>query len=256
MKDRSGKWRKLRLFVLAIMTFAGSVGSSQAGPGPKIKAVVFDAFVIFDPRPIPALAERLFPGKGAELAAAWRTRQFEYTWIRTVSGDYKDFWEVSADALVYAAKAQKLDLTPEKKGQLMAALKGLRPWPDVMVNLKALKEKGLGLAFLTNLSPGMLDEDIRSSALEGLFDHNLSTDKVRSYKPASKAYQLGVDAFHLRKDEILFVAFAGWDAAGARTFGYPTFWVNRLQLPMEELSEKPNGEGAGLADVVNFLKSF
>src|ERR1700677_1208032 len=98
---------------------------------PKIKAIAFDAFPIFDPRPVFALVEQLFPDHGVELSNAWRTRQFEYTWLRTLSGRYADFWQVTEDALVYATNTLNLDLTPEKRGRLMQAYLELKIWPDV-----------------------------------------------------------------------------------------------------------------------------
>ena len=101
----------------------------------------------------------------------------------------------------------------------------------------------------------MLDSAIKSSGLEGIFEPSLSTDSVRVYKPDPRAYQMGIDAFNLRREQILFAAFGGWDAAGAKLFGYPTFWVNRLNLPMEELGVAPDATGQNLTDLVDFVKA-
>ena len=107
-----------------------STPMSQAATGPKIKALAFDAFPIFDPRPVFALVEQLFPGKGADLSNAWRVRQFEYQWLRALSGRYADFWQTTEDALVFAAKMLKLDLTADKRKQLMEAYLELKAWPE------------------------------------------------------------------------------------------------------------------------------
>jgi 2-haloacid dehalogenase len=226
-----------------------------AATTPPIKAIAFDAFPIFDPRPILARAEALFPGQGAELSNAWRTRQFEYTWLRTVSQRYADFWQVTEDALVFAGNMLKLDLSREKRQHLMAAYLELKAWPDVLPALRSLREAGLRLAFLSNFTPRMLEAAIRSAGLEGLFEHLLSTDQVQTYKPDPRAYQMGLEALRLNREAIVFVAFAGWDAAGAKWFGYPTFWVNRLNLPVEELGIAPDATGGNLADLVNVLRS-
>jgi 2-haloacid dehalogenase len=111
------------------------------------------------------------------------------------------------------------------------------------------------LGFLSNLTPYMLDSAIKSSGLEGIFEPSLSTDRVRVYKPDPRAYQMGIDAFNLRREEILFAAFGGWDAAGAKLFGYLTFWVNRLNLPMEELGVAPDASGQNLTDLLDFVKA-
>jgi 2-haloacid dehalogenase len=217
------------------------------------KVVAFDAFPIFDPRPVFALAEQLFPQKGGELNNLWRTRQFEYQWLRSITGHYADFRQATEDALVYATKQLKLDLTAEKRAQLIGSYERLHAWPDVSSALLALKNAGLRLAFLSNMTRGMLDANITNSGLGGIFEQVLSTDDKKLYKPDPRAYQMAIDAFGVKREEILFVAFAGWDAAGAKSFGYPTFWVNRLDLPAEELGAIPDATGAGLKDLVSFV---
>jgi len=218
----------------------------------KPKAVLFDAFPIFDPRPVFALVEEVFPGKGPELSNAWRTRQFEYTWLRNSMADYKDFWQVTQDALVFAANSLKLDLTPEKRDRLMNAYLQLRAYPDVLESLKFMRSAGLKLAFLSNFTVKMLQAGITNSGLDGMFDHLLSTDAVRAFKPDARAYQLGLDTFKFKREEMVFAAFAGWDAAGAKKFGYPTFWVNRFHQPSEELGFAPDGMGDNLVELKNF----
>jgi len=226
---------------------------AQAVPPPKIKALAFDAFPIFDPRPVFARAESLFPGKGAELSNAWRTRQFEYTWLRTMAHRYEDFWKVTEDALVFAARLLKLDLSREKREHLMQAYLELKAYPDVLPALRSLKDAGIRLAFLSNATPKMLDAAIQNSGLEGLFEHVLSADRVQTYKPAPRAYQMGLDALRLKREEIGFVAFAGWDVAGAKWFGYPTFWANRMNQPVEELDAAPDAIGHDLTDLARFV---
>lgn len=241
---------------LTVGAVAGALVESRAASAVAtdlpVQAIAFDAFPIFDPRPIFALAEELFPGRGAELGKAWRTRQFEYTWLRTVAGRYADFWQVTEDALVFAARDLKLDLDSKSRARLMNAYLDLKAWPNVPQALKSLKAAGIRLAFLSNFSRRMLDAGIKNSGLDGLFDHVLSTDAVQQFKPAPRAYQMAVDALGLSREAILFAAFAGWDAAGAKWFGFPTAWVNRLNSPAEELSVTPDVTCKDLSDLVAF----
>ena len=218
-----------------------------------IKAIAFDGFPITDPRPVFAKAEEMFPEKGRALNEAWRTRLFEYSWLRTLGGHYEDFWQVTEEALVFAAKASRLDLSADQRDRLMQTWLSLTAWPDVAPALKELKAAGIRMAFLANLTPAMMDAVMKNSGLEGYFEPHLSTDRVRAFKPAPIAYQMGVDAFGLRKEEIAFAAFAGWDAAGAKWFGYPNFWVNRINAPVEELGVTPDGAGAGMTELVKFV---
>ena len=221
----------------------------------RIKGIAFDAFPILDPRPVFVLAEKLFPGKGAELGNAWRTRQFEYQWLRVLTRQYADFWQATEDALVFSCELLKLDLPAKKRDQLMDAYLQLEAWPDAPQVLRSLKNAGMRLAFLSNATPKILDAGIKNSGLDGVFEQVLSTDKIKTYKPDPRAYQMAIEAFNLKREEILFVPFAGWDAAGAKAFGYTTFWVDRLNLPAERLGAVPDAVGRNLVDLQRWLEA-
>jgi 2-haloacid dehalogenase len=228
--------------------------SDAQAADPTIRAVAFDGFVIFDPRPVFALAERLFPGKGAELSSAWRTRQFEYQWLCALSRRYVDFEQATEGALVYAANLLKLDLTAENRAQLMRAYLELRAWPDVLPALRKMRDLGIRLAVLSNATPRILEAGIDNSGLQSLFDHVISTHTIHTYKPDPRAYQMGIDAFELPRNQIAFAAFGGWDAAGAKWFGYPTFWVNRMSLPVEELDARPDAIVATAGELIALIR--
>ncbi|HEY6975790.1 MAG TPA: haloacid dehalogenase type II [Chitinophagaceae bacterium] len=219
-----------------------------------IKAIAFDAFAIFDPRPLFALAESMFSEKGKELNNVWRTKQFEYSWLRTVGNKYKNFREVTEDALIYAAKQTDVVLSNQNKKELMEQYFRLNTWTDVLPALEALKQNGIRLSFLSNMTREMLDSCIRYSKTENYFECVISTDSAKTYKPSPIAYQLGIDTLKLKKEEILFVAFAGWDASGAKWFGYPAFWLNRLSVPPEELNTIPDGIGKSMNDLADFIR--
>lgn len=232
---------------------AALVPPGETAPTPRFRAVAFDAFPVFDPRPVVALAGNLFPGRGMELASAWRTRQFEYQWLRAVAGQYADFRKATEDALVFACRQLGLELTAEHRTRLTDAYAHLPAWPDVPDALRRLKGAGVRLGFLSNMTREMLEANVASAGLDGAFEKILSTDVIRSYKPDPRAYHLAIDAFGLRREEILFAAFAGWDAAGAKAFGYPTYWVNRLGAPAEELGFAADAVGRNLTELAGFV---
>src|ERR1700712_161994 len=122
----------------------------------KIKAVAFDAFPIFDPRPVFALVNTLYPDKGMALNNSWRTAQFEYTWLRTAADQYKNFWQVTEDALTFAAKKNGVDLAINDRMKIMDSDLNLNVWTDVLPTLKALKAMGIRLCFLSNMNAEML----------------------------------------------------------------------------------------------------
>ena len=219
----------------------------------RYRAVALDAFTTLDPRPISARAEEVFPGKGALLADLWRARQFEYTWLRTISRTYVDFRQITEDSLVHAAHILALDLSIEKRHRLLHSFWEFKPWPDALAALQRLKTAGLRVVFLSNFTAAMLTSAVQSCGLQGLFEPHLSTDRVRVFKPDPRAYHMAVDALRLRRDEVVFGAFAGWDAAGAKAFGYPTFWVNRMKQPVEELGFPPDAAGHDLNELASFV---
>jgi len=220
---------------------------------PRFKAVAFDYFVLFNPDSIVSDVERIVPGEGREFTNLWRTRQFEYSWLRSLTGRYVDFLAVTEDALVYAAHTMKLELTGEQKRRLLDAYLHLSPWPDTADGLRRLRESGVRVITIANFSPVMLRSNAESAGMLGLFDSLVSTDANHTYKPDPRAYQLGIDRLRLAKREVVFAAFGGWDAAGAKAFGYPTVWVNRFNQPLEELGVRPDRTVANLDGLLDFV---
>jgi 2-haloacid dehalogenase len=218
-----------------------------------VNAIAFDGFPIIDPTPVAKRAEAMFPGKGAALLNAWRTRQFEYTWLRTLGGAYVDFWQVTREALVFAFTSMGLRTADSATDDLMQTYLELKAWDDVRPALEALKMAGIRMAFLSNFTAPMLSAAIDNSGLHGFFEEHLSTDRVRAFKPDRRAYQMGIEALRVPPEGIVFCAAAGWDVAGAKWFGYRTFWVNRSSQPAEELGVRADGAGAGMADLVRFV---
>ena len=205
--------------------------------------------MIFDPRSITAVTEARLPGRGEALAALWRTRQFEYCWLRTLYGNYTDFWRVSEEALNFAGKSLKIELDDTTRAALMQALMEIAPWPDSLAALRRMREAGLRLAYLSVMTPRMLEAISDRAGVADLFEFKLSTDAVRAFKPDPRAHAMAERAFALPGAKIVFAAFGGWDAAGAKSFGLETFWVNRLCVPREGLGVAPDAEGPTLDDL-------
>jgi len=234
----------------ALSTTTGARGTFNAGAQP-ISAIAFDALVLFDVSHVGRLAEELLPGTGENLFREWRRRQFEYTWLRTITRSYEDFWQITNDSLTVAAEEIKVGLQPTHRRMLLDAYLDLRPWPDVVESISTLKKAGLRLAILSNFTEWML----RRAELVSLFEPVLSTERARTYKPDAAAYRLAVDALGLSRPSILFAAFASWDAAGARTFGFPTVWVNRSRAPWDQLGEAPDYSTDSLAGLIAYVRT-
>lgn len=243
----------LALATGGVMAHVMSAASVHATPLAAFKCVVFDAFAIFDPRPIAALTETLFPGKGLAIMNAWRTRQFEYQWLHALAGRYVDFLQATEESLVFAARQLQLELASNTRQQLMLAWSNLQVWPDVPDGINVLRGAGIRLALLSNMTATVLINGLRKSGLANDFEAVLSTDQIRSYKPNPLAYRMAVDKLRLPIEEILFVPFAGWDVAGAKWFGYRTFWLNRQGSTAETLSAEADASGQQLEGLVQFV---
>lgn len=203
-----------------------------------IQAYVFDAYgTLFDPHSIRMLAEHNFPGHGSALSQLWRSKQLEYSWLRTLMHRYEDFWQVTQDAFPYACRSLQLSCTEQQRASLLDAYLRLETFPEVNAALRRLE--GQRLAILSNGSPHMLRSVVESNGLSHLFEVVLSMDALKLYKPHPSVYQHAVDRLGLPKESIGFVSSNFWDVAGAGSFGFQTFWLNRGQLPPDELGVTP-----------------
>ncbi len=203
------------------------------------KAFVFDAYgTLFDVYSVQASCEEVFPGNGEKLTRMWRSKQLEYSWLRSLMGRYEDFWMLTEDALRYSCQFLGLQLEAVQVEKILQSYLTLAAFPETARLLDRLD--GQPRAILSNGTPTMLEAAVRHNRLEGKFDHILSVDELKVYKPHPAVYQLAVDRLGLNKDEIGFVSSNGWDVAGAKAFGFRVFWLNRLEAPVEELGVRPD----------------
>ena len=153
--------------------------------------MVFDAYgTLFDVHSVASLAEQLFPGKGDALSQLWRQKQLEYSWLRAMSGRYKPFWDVTRDALRFAAARLALGLAPELEVRLMNQYASLSAFPENLDALRALRDAGLPLGILSNGNREMIEVSVRSAGMSGLFEHLLSSQDVETFKTCAPIYAL------------------------------------------------------------------
>jgi 2-haloacid dehalogenase len=205
-----------------------------------MKALVFDAYgTLFDVLSVTSLCELLFPGSGTALAVMWRTKQLQYSLLRSMMERYADFWRVTEDALVYSTKALQLELTPEKRERLMEAYRTLHAFSDVKPGLRQLTANGIRLAILSNGAPEMLQSAAASAGIADVLDEIISVDEIKVYKPNPRVYKLASSRLRVPAEDIGFVSSNGWDIAGAASAGLTTFWIQRAAAePPEELGHR------------------
>jgi 2-haloacid dehalogenase len=199
----------------------------------------------------------MFPGKGTALATLWRSKQLQYTLLRSMMNCYKDFWQVTQDGLVYAAHALGLHLDADKRTRLMDAYMTLAAFPDVKPGLEQLKAMGLRLAVLSNGEPKMLQSAARNAGIADLLDAVISVDEVKVFKPNPRVYELASTHLSTPKSSVGFVSSNNWDVNGAGSAGLTTFWIQRAAAePAEELGYPAAHVVHLLTELPNIIRSF
>ncbi|BCG01896.1 haloacid dehalogenase (plasmid) [Paraburkholderia sp. PGU19] len=221
-----------------------------------IKAIAFDLYgTLFDVHSVAVQCDAQFPGRGQEISNVWRQKQLEYTWLRSLMNRYIPFEHVTEEALRFTIRHLGLELDERACRSLSDAYLRLQAYPEVPDALRALRDRGLKLAILSNGSPHSIDAVVTNAGLRNSFDHLLSVDPVRVYKPDNRAYELAEQTFGVGRREILFVSSNAWDATGARYFGFPTCWINRGGKTFEEMGQRPDWEVNGLDRLVTLFAS-
>ncbi len=212
-----------------------------------IRACVFDAYgTLFDVSAATARCRDELGDRADALTTVWRSKQLEYSWLRSLRGDYVDFWHVTGQSLDYALAAIGVH-DPALRSRLMELYFVLDAFPDMRDALAELKTAGLKMAILSNGSPSMLTAAVHRARLEDLLDAVISVDSVRIYKPHPTVYQLAVDRLKLPAERICFLSANYWDASGAALFGFRVIWINRTGALPDPLPGEPDHEIQSLA---------
>ena len=205
----------------------------------SVRHAVFDAYgTLFDVHSAASRYKERLGQHAQAVSTIWRTKQLEYTWLRSLMHSYVDFWEVTQDALDYTLEFQGIDDNSLRKDLLNAYFE-LSCYPEVLETLSKIKQMGLGIAILSNGSPKMLEAGVTKSNLGKVMDSIISVDTIEIFKPSPKVYQLATDNLGCKPEEILFFSSNAWDVSGAATFGLKTVWVNRFAQAKERLPGNP-----------------
>ena len=218
-----------------------------------IEACVFDAYgTLFD---ISSVARGALDELGASwqaLSDLWRMKQLQYTWLRGLSGNHADFWQVTGDALDFAMTSIGI-ADSGLRNRLMDLYLRISAYPEVKETLYRLKARGFKLAILSNGTPAMLSSAVDNANLGGLFDAVLSVEEVGVFKPHSSVYQLAVDRLAVAPKQICFISSNGWDAFSAKAFGFHVLWCNRFAQAPERIPDVPDGEILDLSELPDWL---
>ncbi len=219
----------------------------------NVKALAFDHYgTLFDKHAVWKVMEVDFPGHGDELARLWFKTIKKYCWLSGLMERYLTWDDITKRALTFAGKSLSLEVTDALHEKLIAADLILEPFPEVPAALERLATK-LDLYVLTMASPWMIEASQKNAGVEHLFKKVISSEPYKVYKPGNRAYDLGVDEIGLAKEQIGFVSGNSFDVIGGKNYGFPTFWVNRAGLPLDELGPQPDWVGKGLDDMATAL---
>ena len=218
----------------------------------NIKAIIFDAYgTLFDVNSAAEKCKSKIGDKWESFANYWRKTQLEYTWLRSLMGRHKDFWEITEDSLDKSMQAFNIDKA--MKNELLDLYRILSPYPEVKETLEKLKEKRYKLAILSNGTPALLNELVKSNGLQNLFDDIFSIEEVKIYKPSSKVYDMPVKKYSIKNEEVAFLSANTWDVSGGGNYGFTSIWVNRNKNIFDNLDYKPKNEISGLNQLIDIL---
>ena len=218
----------------------------------NIKAIIFDAYgTLFDVNSAAEKCKDKIGDKWEGFANYWRTTQLEYTWLRSLMNRHKDFWKITEDSLDKSMKFFKIDNS--MRNDLLDLYKILSPFSEVKETLKKLKKKDLKLAILSNGTPSLLENLVKNNNLENIFDDIFSIEEVGIFKPDSKVYDLPVNKYNIKKDEILFLSANTWDVSGGGNYGYNSVWVNRNKNIFDNLDYQPLDEIHDLSGLLEII---
>ena len=218
----------------------------------NIKAIIFDAYgTLFDVNSAAEKCKDKIGDKWEGFANYWRITQLEYTWLRSLMNRHKNFWQVTEDSLDKSMKAFNID--PSMQNELLNLYKVLSPFNEVPEVLKTLKEKNFKLAILSNGTPTLLKELVKSNNLDNVFDDLFSIEQVGIYKPDSKVYDIPINKYSIQKNEVAFLSANTWDVSGGGNYGYQSIWVNRNKNIFDNLDYKPKNEIKDLSELIKLV---
>ena len=218
----------------------------------NIKSVVFDAYgTLFDVNSAAEKCKDKIGDKWEGFANLWRTTQLEYTWLRSLMKRHKDFWTVTEDSLDKSMKIFNIDIA--MKNELLNLYKTLSPYPEVKEVLNNLKKKNYKLSILSNGTPALLSELVKSNDLENIFDDLFSIEEVGIYKPDSKVYDIPIKKYQIKIGEVAFLSANTWDVSGGGNYGYNSIWVNRNRAVFDNLDYKPKNEVSDLTQLLDII---
>jgi len=218
----------------------------------NIKAIIFDAYgTLFDVNSAAEKCKDKIGDKWEAFANYWRTTQLEYTWLRSLMKRHKDFWQVTEDSLDKSMKVFNIDNS--MRNELLDLYKILSPYPEVPEVLKSLKEKNYKLSILSNGTPSLLNELVKSNNLENLFDDVFSIEEVGVYKPDSKVYDLPIKKYKIKNNEVAFLSANTWDVSGGGNYGFNSIWVNRNNSVFDNLDYKPEHQIKNLKELADLI---
>ena len=218
----------------------------------NIKAIIFDAYgTLFDVNSAAEKCKDKIGEKWESFASFWRNTQLEYTWLRSLMKRHKDFWQITEDSLDKSIKAYNID--PLMKNELLDLYKTLATFKEVHQVLKKLKEKNFKLAILSNGTPSLLDELVRSNNLENLFDDIFSIEQVGIYKPCSTVYDMPINKYQIKKSEVAFISANTWDVSGGGNYGYNSVWLNRNNNIFDKLDYLPKYQIKQLGELLDIV---
>lgn len=184
----------------------------------------------------------------------WRRTHFEASMIDALlHREHTPYREIGRQAVAHTLERAGIEHTPGEVADLVSAIERLRPFPDVVGALGAMKSAGLRLVVLSNGDPDMLERGVAFSGTAHLFDSVVSVAQAGSFKPHAVTYRTACELVGVAPAQVCFVANHAFDCVGAKAAGLHAAFVDRRGRPFGNDTYPPDVVVPDVAELAALL---
>lgn len=162
----------------------------------------------------------------------WFGQLVLYSMTTTLAGRYVDFFTLGQGVLRMLGDIHGVRVSDGDVARLKTAMATMPAHPDVAPALTTLRTNGFRLVTLTNSphTPGV-PTPLENAGLAGFFDHQLSVESCRAFKPAPVVYRHACQVLGVTPADCMMVAAHVWDTVGAQSVGFSSALITRPGNP-------------------------
>jgi 2-haloacid dehalogenase len=182
--------------------------------------------------------------KNEKVLREWLGHLILYSMTLTLSGMYRDYWDIGRGVFRMVGGIHNIDVTDEDVEALKKGMQTMPAWPDCKEGLTKLKEAGFRLVTLTNSPPPTSggQSPLEHAGIASLFEKQYYIQEAKAYKPAQIVYHMVAQDLDVAPSDCGMVATHVWDTIGGQAAGMQSALITRpgnAVLPIDGLPQ-PN----------------